>query len=249
MNTNPNEMQVISVPDGSIRDYVDGKFRKDTPEEYVRQTIEKRLINEHKYKREQIKIEFGLKLGSRKPRADIVVFPKDSPEMTQDQVWLIVECKKESVEPRNRKDGVDQLKSYMSACPNCEWGMWTNGKYKVKVENAVTTYFSEPKFAKFSVVRECEIQIGPSSYKADIVLRDEEGNFITIAECKSQRGPNHRPEPLKSYLCATDTSYGIFAPSTNRDSWIFYENLRHNRFRRIERSDFEKGVLDQVEDE
>ena len=25
---------------------------------------------------------------------------------------------------------VDQLKSYMSACPNCEWGLWTNGKYK-----------------------------------------------------------------------------------------------------------------------
>ena len=139
MNTNPAETQVISVPDGSIRDYVDGKPRKDTPEEYVRQTIEKRLINEHKYKREQIKIEFGLKLGSRKPRADIVVFPEDSPEMTQDQVWLIVECKKETVEPKNRKDGVEQLKSYMSACPNCEWGMWTNGKYKevlrkVKVE-------------------------------------------------------------------------------------------------------------------
>ena len=139
VNTNPAETQVVSVPDGSIRDYVDGKFRKDTPEEYVRQTIEKRLINEHKYKREQIKIEFGLKLGSRRPRADIVVFPKDSPEMTQDQVWLIVECKKETVEPKNRKDGVDQLKSYMSACPNCEWGMWTNGKHKevlrkVKVE-------------------------------------------------------------------------------------------------------------------
>lgn len=130
MNTNPAETQVISIPDGSIRDYVDGKPRKDTPEEYVRQTIEKRLINEHKYKREQIKIEFGLKLGSRRPRADIVVFPKDSPEMTQDQVWLIVECKKESIDHKNKKDGVDQLKSYMSVCPNCEWGMWTNGKYK-----------------------------------------------------------------------------------------------------------------------
>ena len=129
MNTNP-ETQVVSVPDGSIRDYVDGKFRKDTPEEYVCQTIEKRLINEHKYKREQIKIEFGLKSGSGRPRADIVVFLKDSPEMMQDQVWLIVECKKETVEPKNRKDGVGQLKSYMNACPNCEWGLWTNGRYK-----------------------------------------------------------------------------------------------------------------------
>ena len=130
MNTNPPETQVTSIPDGYIRDYIDGKSRKDTPEEYVRQTIEKRLINEHKYKREQIKIEFRLTCGSSKPRADIVVFPKDSPEMTQEHVWLIVECKKENISPTNKKDGVDQLKSYMSFCPNCEWGMWTNGKYK-----------------------------------------------------------------------------------------------------------------------
>ena len=128
MNTTPTE--VISIPDGYIRDYIDGKARKDTPEEYVRQTIEKRLINEHKYKREQIKIEFGLKLGSKRPRADMVVFLKDAPELIQDHVWLIVECKSEKVEPKNRKNGVDQLKSYMSACPNCEWGLWTNGKYK-----------------------------------------------------------------------------------------------------------------------
>lgn len=141
MNTNSTETQVISVPDGYIRDYVDGTFRKDTPEEYVRQTIEKRLINEHKYKREYIQIEFGLKLGSRRRRAstDIVVFPEDSVEMTQDHVWLIVECKKESVSPKDKEEGVDQLKSYMSVCPNCEWGLWTNSKYKevlrkVKVE-------------------------------------------------------------------------------------------------------------------
>ena len=125
-----SERKIIRVPDGKICDYIDGKFRKDTPEEYVRQTIEKRLVNEHKYKPEQIRIEFGLKLGSRRPRADIVIFPKDSPELTQDYVRLIVECKSEKVEPKNRKDGVDQLKSYMSVCPNCEWGLWTNGKYK-----------------------------------------------------------------------------------------------------------------------
>ena len=85
MITKP-ERKIIKVPDGKICDYIDDKFRRDTPEEYVRQTIEKRLVNEHKYKREQIKIEFGLKLGSRRPRADIVIFSKDSPELTQDHV-------------------------------------------------------------------------------------------------------------------------------------------------------------------
>ena len=41
--------KIISIPDGKICDYVDGKFRNDTPEEYVRQTIQKRLIFYIKY--------------------------------------------------------------------------------------------------------------------------------------------------------------------------------------------------------
>ena len=42
------DTKVIVIPEGKICDYIDGKFRNDTPEEYVRQTIEKRLVNEHK---------------------------------------------------------------------------------------------------------------------------------------------------------------------------------------------------------
>lgn len=124
------ETKVIVIPEGKICDYVDGKFRNDTPEEYVRQTIEKRLVNEHKYSPKQIRIEYTLQLGSRKPRADIVIFKDSDTEQTQNNIYLIIECKKETVDARNAKDGVEQLKSYMSACPNCEWGMWTNGKQK-----------------------------------------------------------------------------------------------------------------------
>lgn len=56
---------IATIPEGKIRDYVDGKFRNDTPEEYVRQTVEKRLIDEHKYLTVQIAIEYALKLGSK----------------------------------------------------------------------------------------------------------------------------------------------------------------------------------------
>lgn len=122
--------QVIVIPEGKISDYIDGKFRKDTPEEYVRQTIEKRLVNEHKYLPEQIKIEYTLSVGSNKPRADIVIWDKDAAEQTQGTIKLIIECKKETVDARNAKDGIGQLKSYMSVCPNCEWGMWTNSIQK-----------------------------------------------------------------------------------------------------------------------
>ena len=54
------EAKVIVIPDGKICDYIDGKFRNDTPEEYVRQTIEKRLVNEHM---------FLLQFGVRSKRA------------------------------------------------------------------------------------------------------------------------------------------------------------------------------------
>lgn len=124
------DQRVIVIPDGKICDYIDGKFRNDTPEEYVRQTIEKRLVNEHKYNPAQIKIEYTLSVGSGKPRADIVIWDKDAAEQTQGTIKLIIECKKETVDARNAKDGIGQLQSYMSVCPNCEWGMWTNSIQK-----------------------------------------------------------------------------------------------------------------------
>lgn len=141
-----------------------------------------------------------------------------------------------------RKDAEAIQKAVRNARPSVLPSRENSIISEIKVANAVATYFSEPKFAKFSVVRECEIQIGSVSCKADIVLRDAEGNFVAIAECKLQDRTNYGPEQLKSFLCATDTMFGIFASGTDEDSWVFYENLRHNRFRQIEQSDFEKRV-------
>lgn len=122
--------RVIVIPEGKICDYIDSKFRNDTPEEYVRQNIEKRLVNEHKYPKDRIAVEFVIRVGSRKPRADLVVFLKDKPERIQENIYIIIECKKEAIDPTHKKDGVGQLQSYMSVSPNCEWGLWTNGKQK-----------------------------------------------------------------------------------------------------------------------
>ena len=114
---------------------------------------------------------------------------------------------------------------------------------ELDVVESVLEYFSEAKFAKFSMLRAYRIQMGPINSRADIVLRDTEGNFVAIAECKLPVETNYGVELLKSFLCATDTLLGIFAVGRNKNSWIFYENLRHNRFRQIERSYFEKRVV------
>lgn len=127
---------LATLPDGKVCDFIDQKIRNDTPEEYVRQNIERRLVLELGYPPEQIAVEFPLKIGSQKVRADIVVF-HEGREHSQENAWIIVECKKDSVEPSARKDGVDQLKSYMSSCPNAEWGLWTNGKRKAVFRRVV----------------------------------------------------------------------------------------------------------------
>lgn len=133
----------ITIPDGKIADFITGTFRPDTPEEYVRQNIEKRLVNELKYPKKRIGVEVTIPMGTRKPRADIVVYLENMPH-SPENAHIIVECKKESISPTDKNDGIDQLKSYMNACgTNCEWGLWTNKKQRVvlrKITNAVNKY-------------------------------------------------------------------------------------------------------------
>lgn len=121
---------VITVPEGKIWDYIDSKFRNDTPEEYVRQNIEKRLVGEHNYPKELIRVEQSIKVGSARKSVDIAVYPVDCNEFEQQNIYIIVECKKENILPNDKKEGVGQLQAYMAACANCEWGLWTNGKEK-----------------------------------------------------------------------------------------------------------------------
>lgn len=119
------------VPPGKTLDFIDGTtLRPDTPEEYVRQEILKSLVREYGYRKEDIRVEFPIKFGSRRVRVDIAVFPSglSVAEQTQEQAWLIIECKSAKVRPSMKKDGVDQMISYMAACPNVEVGMWTNGE-------------------------------------------------------------------------------------------------------------------------
>ena len=115
------------VPAGKVLDFIDGTLRNETPEEYVRQEIEKSLVREYEYGRGEMEVEFRVKMGSASKRCDIAIFPEASPT-TQEHVSIICECKAASVPPDARTDGVEQLKSYMSACPNTEYGMWTNGQ-------------------------------------------------------------------------------------------------------------------------
>jgi type I restriction enzyme M protein len=117
----------IVVEQGKILDFIDGQTqRAETPEEYVRQETAKSLVREYDYAKSDIEIEFTLRLGSRKPRADLVIFVGGTPH-TQENAHIIVEAKAPTVKAADKKEGVGQLQSYMAACPNVQYGMWTNG--------------------------------------------------------------------------------------------------------------------------
>ena len=122
----PSVVAAGSVPDGKIADYLTGKFVRDTPEEYVRQNIEKALVQQYKYEAKDCAPEFPIKVGSAKKRVDIVVFEADKPH-TQEMTYILVETKRADIKPSDKKDGVGQLKSYMAACLNARYGLWTNG--------------------------------------------------------------------------------------------------------------------------
>lgn len=124
VNTAP---AAVIVQQGRLLDFIDGiTQRNETPEEYVRQEIAKSFVREYQYPKSEISIEFTLAVGSRKPRADIVIFAEGAAHK-QDSALIIVECKSQKIKSSDRNDGVGQLKSYMASCPNVVYGMWTNG--------------------------------------------------------------------------------------------------------------------------
>jgi type I restriction enzyme M protein len=117
----------IIVQQGKLLDFIDSSTQRlETPEEYVRQEIAKSLIREYRYPKTLVAVEFTIRVGSRKPRADLVIFPAGAPH-TQETAWIILECKAQTVKSSDKKEGVGQLQSYMSASLNCVYGMWTNG--------------------------------------------------------------------------------------------------------------------------
>jgi type I restriction enzyme M protein len=113
-----------------IVDYLTGNRLIATPEERVRQIMVRRLVEEYGYSPKQVQSipEFYITKGSKKiGPADIVVFHNE--KKNQDNVYIIVETKREE-----RKDGIDQLKSYLSPT-TAEFGIWFNGKEIVYIQS------------------------------------------------------------------------------------------------------------------
>lgn len=96
---------------------------KSNPEEIIRQLWIYQLLNKYEYKADEIELEksiyFGVEVFSK--AADIVVYT----DSTKQTPKIIIEVKK----PK-RKDGIEQLKSYLNA-QGSPIGVWSNGSERI----------------------------------------------------------------------------------------------------------------------
>ena len=97
------EDSITLIPPGKLQCIVTGKLRPDTPEEHVRQRIARSLLEDYGYNKIDIEIEFTVNLGRSKKRVDIAIFPP-CVEHKQENIKIIVECKREDVRPTDRED-------------------------------------------------------------------------------------------------------------------------------------------------
>jgi len=111
---------------------------KSSPEEVVRQLWVYKLIREYGYKEDEIDLEasvqFGTEIGTK--AADIIVYTDNSKETPK----IIIECKK----PK-RKDGIEQLKSYMNA-KGAPVAVWSNGSDSIILYRPYPREFDDTLF-------------------------------------------------------------------------------------------------------
>ncbi len=120
-----------------------------------------------------------------------------------------------------------------------------------QVVNAVVDYFH--KFKSVYTKLEKPIQIGHYRCRADVVIYTKAfpTKQVAIVECKKEDiSPNKLQEginQLKSYLCASDTMFGVFANGLKPTDWIYLENLGNNIFNELTENQFLVSMLSEIE--
>lgn len=139
------------VPPGKTISYVTGNLIKDTPEERIRQKILRSLVEEYGYETSQIRINFKISVGRKKLPVDIAIFHAGKPFL-QENIYIIIETKRPEIKINDKDNGIDQLKSYVSSCINCEFGLWTNGLDKHCFQKKEMKGVGEQKYELVSVI-------------------------------------------------------------------------------------------------
>ncbi|GIK25884.1 MAG: hypothetical protein BroJett006_21300 [Betaproteobacteria bacterium] len=126
----------FSTGNEEVQVYAEGG--KSAPEEIVRQLWVYKLMHQYGYQSDEIDLEKGVQFGTEigTKAADIIVYT-DATKLTPK---IIVECKK----PK-RKDGIEQLKSYMNA-KGAPVAVWSNGADSIILYRPYPAQFDDTLF-------------------------------------------------------------------------------------------------------
>lgn len=126
----------FSTGNEEVQVYAEGG--KSAPEEIVRQLWIYKLTHQYLYKIDEVDLEKGVQFGTEvgTKAADIIVYT-DATKLTPK---IIVECKK----PK-RKDGIEQLKSYMNA-KGAPVAVWSNGADSIILYRPYPAQFDDTLF-------------------------------------------------------------------------------------------------------
>mgnify|MGYP001157478251 CR=1 FL=1 len=126
----------FSTGNEEVQVYAEGG--KSAPEEIVRQLWVYKLMHQYGYQADEIDLEKGVQFGTEvgTKAADIIVYT-DATKLTPK---IIVECKK----PK-RKDGIEQLKSYMNA-KGAPVAVWSNGTDSIILHRPYPAQFDDTLF-------------------------------------------------------------------------------------------------------
>ncbi len=126
----------FSTGNEEVQVYAEGG--KSAPEEIVRQLWVYKLMQQYGYQADEIDLEKGVQFGTEigTKAADIIVYT-DSAKVTPK---IIIECKK----PK-RKDGIEQLKSYMNA-KGAPVAVWSNGADSIILYRPYPAQFDDTLF-------------------------------------------------------------------------------------------------------
>lgn len=144
---------MLEAKEGYIYDYISGEEVKGSPEEIEAvQIFSKILVEDYEYPKEviQTRPQFRVKVRPSDTKKeypiDIAIF--DNKKKNEDDITIIVECKK-----KTRKDGLEQLKDYLRFS-RASLGVWFNGDQKLfirKLEKSGKIFFQEiPNIPKYN---------------------------------------------------------------------------------------------------
>lgn len=95
-------------------------------EDDYRHDVFQLLVEQGGYQREQIAINFPVRIGSKTYRADLAIHPTRH-HQGQNSVCMIVECKRPIASKAAFEGARLQLQSYLLNCPNAWWGVLFSG--------------------------------------------------------------------------------------------------------------------------